>query len=512
MLTADIDLTDNGQPRHWQPIGGIFDNVERYYSGTFDGNRYSVKGYTVPPDNMAYYENSGTKAEANGFFGVISANATVKSLTLRSDVKIENYRNIDATLTCIGGVTGLNVDGTIIGCTYSGTISFSGDYYSAVGGIVGRNDGGKIRDCAYSDGDIFSEAKQYANPYIAYAGGIAGENNGEIISCVNCSNDDVSTNSSMGGNYAGGIVGYNKSRIINCIYSGAGNIHGKYSGGGAHAGGIAGGNSSNGEITNCVNSGTAEIYVEGGYSNAGGIVGINNGKLTSCVYSGNGKVLTRNDNNGRSSAGGIAGNHYGNDGTITNCGWNKDAASVGIGNGDVDNVTGVGSCDAEEFAKIVTIVILDDTEVAAGASTEVKFTTFPGKPDNLADYITVTSADTDDQSVATTSFGNGNITVKGLKEGITELLASVEINAYDFENGKISDSVSTSADLSSMVTVSSAPPTPETPTDPDTPTDPETPPTPDTHKPRSGGSSGCDTGTAAIALLALLPLFYKKKR
>ena len=459
-LTADIDLTDNGQPRHWQPIGGIFDSVERYYSGTFDGNGYSVKGYTVTTDDIVEGYEIGRTCAAGGFFGIITGGATIKRLTLFGDVKAVDPPYIEIYA---GGFVGRIVNGTIINCTYAGT------------GVSATN----------------------SNSYLmVYAGGFIGYGSGEIINCVYSGSGDVS------GSKAGGFVGNGTSLIENCVYSGSGNVIGT-----SVAGGIAG--SAGYHVRNCVYSGTGNVIAS---NYAGGILGEHGNGVTidNCVYSGTGTVTA---NSGK--AGGIVGESYGVSNSITNCAWNKDAASKDVGT-EIDpssKITGVVSLDAEEFAKIVTTVILDDTEVAAGASTEVKFITFPGKPDNLADYITVTSADTDDQSVATASFENENITVKGLKEGITELLASVEINTYDFANRKISTTIPpTAADLSSMVTVSSAPPTPETPTDPDTPTDPETPPTPDTHKPRSGGSSGCDTGTAAIALLALLPLFYKKKR
>ncbi|MCD7877765.1 MAG: SYNERG-CTERM sorting domain-containing protein, partial [Cloacibacillus porcorum] len=433
-------------------------------------HRYSVKGYTVTTDDIVDSPiTSGSPTAAAGFFGIITGGSTIKRLTLLGDVKVVSapspYGRIYAG-GFVGHIIGTgNIRNTLINCTYAGI--------------------------GVSATSSISYSTVYSGGFLGYCG-----SDGEIINCVYSGSGDVS------GSMAGGFVGNGASLIENCVYSGSGNVIGT-----SVAGGIAG--SAGYHVRNCVYSGTGNVIAS---NYAGGILGEHgNGVIIdNCVYSGTGTVTA---NNGK--AGGIVGESYGVSNSITNCAWNKDAASKDVGTeiAPSSKITGVVSLDAEEFAKIVTTVILDDTEVAAGASTEVKFTTFPGKPDNLADYITVTPADTYDQSVATASFENENITVKGLKEGITELLASVEINTYDFANRTISTTIPpTAADLSSMVTVSSAPPIPETPTDPDTPTDPETPPTPDTHKPRSGGSSGCDTGTAAIALLALLPLFYKKKR
>lgn len=339
-----------------------------------------------------------------------------------------------------GGCVGCIASSTIINCTYSAIISVSTSQLSMVGGFVGDiESGSKIANCVYSG-----------------TGGVTSQ-------AITCTDGVTSYANTVTGGFVGYINGYSKgSTIVNCSYSSTGGI-----------------------------SISGDISEEG----IGGFVGYNEGTIINCVFSGAGIVSA----SGGDKVGGIVGE---NRGTITNCGWLKTAANKGVGrNGGT--IIDVVALDSEEFTRIVTTILLNETTVAEGASTEVNFTTYPGKPDDIAKYFTIISADTSDNAVATIAAGKSGIIVSGLKAGVTEILAFVKLNTFNFKDKTISENTPIETELISPVTVEAEPISPIPPTPPIQPTTPQ---------PHSGGSSGCNMGTTAIVLLALLPLLYRKKR
>ena len=161
-LMADIDMTDVV----WTPIG----NSDSKYSGTFDGQSYTVSNLTNET-NKSYL----------GLFGYMSA-GTIKNVIVKN-------------------------------------VTFSG--YQYVAGIVGRLDSGTVENCAVTGiGTMYASSSSDAN-----IGGIVGfvDKNTTVQNCYN----EVAVTGN--GKNTGGVVGYVKSgiTITNCYN--AGTITGKSS-------------------------------------------------------------------------------------------------------------------------------------------------------------------------------------------------------------------------------------------------------------------------------------------
>ena len=112
-LTADIDLSVDGKPLDWEPIGSPI------YSGTFDGGGHTVSGYVVT--KAAYYE--AIKVYYAGFFARIGdESGSVKNLILRKDLS----RVISAERSQIINVKFLQKQGATV--FYGNPLLFSNSY------------------------------------------------------------------------------------------------------------------------------------------------------------------------------------------------------------------------------------------------------------------------------------------------------------------------------------------------------------------------------------------------
>lgn len=224
------------------------------FSGYFNGNGYSVTGYSY-----------GGTGYAGGFFRYIGKTGNVNSLTVVANI----ISGEDSYVT--GILAGVN-DGCVRKCKTSGLVSAC----TAIGGMVGINgENGLIIDCE-------NEA-QVSGFY--YTGGIAGRNYGVIRRCSNTGNinstpewaaanderdvdiiseitGDVSLISYQSGVDAGGIAGFSRGIIMNSKNEG---IVG-YERIGYNIGGISGRQS--GMVYSCVNKG--KVY---GKKDVGGICG-----------------------------------------------------------------------------------------------------------------------------------------------------------------------------------------------------------------------------------------------
>ena len=150
-LASDITLTSD-----WTPIG----DKDNGYTGTFDGGGHTISGLQV----------SG--GEYIGLFASVSSGGVVKNLHL-AGVTISGSYNA-------GGVAGQS-EGTILGCTVSGSVTASGPSASA-GGIVGLNNGAVI-GCMVS-GEMKGSKGSGGDHDNGNAGGIVGYNNrGAITGC-----------------------------------------------------------------------------------------------------------------------------------------------------------------------------------------------------------------------------------------------------------------------------------------------------------------------------------------
>ena len=207
VLLADIDLGGS----EWTPVASTQESGYAY-TGTFDGNDFSVSNFTVNYTVTAENINTGA-----GFFASIGSGGTVRGLTVKNatikstgitkneegvidyatDVAggiagivyggtIENCAVEDSSITSemmAGGIAGQSVDNAVIsGCTVSGSVAIAAtglpEEYgvmttSGAAGIVGGATGGEIADCLYLadkggsvtrvDGDVYGIAKLDTN-------------------------------------------------------------------------------------------------------------------------------------------------------------------------------------------------------------------------------------------------------------------------------------------------------------------------------------------------------------
>ena len=288
VLMDNITLLDN-----WTPVGT---NTNRY-TGTFDGNRYTISNLKIDSSDSYYL----------GLFAYIATDGVVKDLTL-SNVAISGN-------SYIGGIAGYNY-GTIENCSVSGSVS--GTY--AVGGIVGNNHE-IIENCSLVEGSISGDRS---------VGGIAGYNWSTISDC--------SASGSIIGMYrnTGGIAGGNEGEIIAC--HNAGDVSLEQSGGVmVYVGGIVGQNSNC--VIACYNTGNVSFS-----SYSGGIVGDNYGEIIACYSIG--------DISGDYSSGGITGSI--DSGTLKSNYWAKGTEGTpefGIGNKKSnDNATEVDGSEGKTWA------------------------------------------------------------------------------------------------------------------------------------------------------------------
>ena len=166
VLTADIDLDGIA----WTPIG----NVNNKYSGTFDGQGYSITNfsYTATGDNnglFGYINNaivknfsiSGTLTSTfskNGVVGAADGAAVVSGIHSALTINVSNCKGHTGGI--VGGDGG-GVTHTLLveNCEYSGTLTHSG-LGDCQAGILGYAYAGGVRNCVFS-GTIIGENSKY---------------------------------------------------------------------------------------------------------------------------------------------------------------------------------------------------------------------------------------------------------------------------------------------------------------------------------------------------------------
>ena len=214
-MTLNCTLADNitlpavaeGES-NWTPIG----TESQPYTGTFDGNNYTITGLKIDKSETDYV----------GLIGCIGSDGTVKNVKLENvnitgdgyfvgGVAGTNYGTIencsvDGTLTnnrhYLGGVVGNNY-GSIIGCSSSGTITGTSPN---VGGIGGQSVGGTIMAC-YSVANIKGRSS---------SGGVLGQTNREtvVIACYHAKGNVTGEQSRM----IGGVIGWNYGKVTACYW------------------------------------------------------------------------------------------------------------------------------------------------------------------------------------------------------------------------------------------------------------------------------------------------------
>ena len=220
VLNADGTLaSDVSSFRVWTIIG----NSSNKYTGTFDGQNYTISGL--------YFNN--TSIDYVGLFGFVGGGGEISNVgVVDSYFKGNNYtggvcgKTYSTITNCyntgavsgsdkVGGVCGESFCGEITNCYNTGAVSGS----NQIGGVCGFGNGSTITNC-YNTGEVTATGDA------AYVGGVCGESGGKIINCYNTGKVD-------GSFVVGGVCGRNGGKITNCYFDSnkySGNAVGKNSG------------------------------------------------------------------------------------------------------------------------------------------------------------------------------------------------------------------------------------------------------------------------------------------
>lgn len=393
-LTADIDLSVNGTPEEWTPIGdgrnGTQSNVgEPNYCGAFDGAGHTVGGYKIT--------TTINKTDI-GFFGHIGTGGSVTGLTVSGRIDIPAGKDHRA-----GGIAGQNV-GTISNCVNEGTVTHgAGD----TGGIAGANGynplTGTILNCV-NRGDVTTVKEN--NP----AGGIVGVNGkGTTSNCVNYGRVSGSNLAESGG----GIAGKNNGTLSNCVNNNTVS-------GAQYAGGVVGQSTGTNITLNCVNYGDVSSL-----KSAGGVIGyFDGGKISNCVSVGN---IISGD-----IAGGVVGKR--DRGDSLNCGWlYSPENNKGVGSGDVTHEP--VSLDQTEINESVVVALIADhmnITLRTGDTAKITLNALPGKQAAFGKYVKNITVPPDSEKIsAKVNEEKGEITLTSLKEGTSALCVSADLYTTD---------------------------------------------------------------------------------
>ena len=189
-FSQTANIVYDGTENNYRPIGTF--NNSLYFSGTYNGNGFYISGINI--------NRSGTNVNdisCIGIFGHIK-DANIRNVILKNSTMIghsiiggivgfsNNNSNISncrvessvtigsrfGTGQSLGGIAGINGDGTISGC-YSAAVVTNNDHNNCIyyGGIVGGS-AGIVKDCLYT-GTSVTASSNY--------GSIAGDNSVGII-------------------------------------------------------------------------------------------------------------------------------------------------------------------------------------------------------------------------------------------------------------------------------------------------------------------------------------------
>ena len=292
----------------------------------------------------------------------------------------------------------------------------------------------------------------------------------------------------------------NSGSVENCV------SHCNVSGGGSN-GGIVGYVYSGGTVKNCINYGT----VSNGDFN-GGIVGyvysggpvkncINYGTVSSTIY------------------GGVVGcNHIG---TVKNCAYQNGTAEKGIGNEDDGNGV-VSSVDAAALNSAVASLSLPSSTVDVNGTAEIAFILSPAMSNNGAAPVGAFDIETGavravegtemftfgEEGIVDASYSNGIITLTGKAVGTTTMTVTVSFHPTQL------DSLTSNDDTNSDTTLQ-----PQYVGDEDAqvltfsvPVNVKTVAPSGSGTSGGGGGGGCSAGFGALALLAAVPLLFRRKK
>ena len=195
-LTANINLSGAS----WTPLG----TSSSPFTGTFNGNGYTVSGYTIGTSSSSPYGGNDV-----GFIGYLGSTGVVKNLGVEG--------TIYASGCDVGGVVGYNA-GTVEDSYNTGgvSVSVSGSVSgNNVGGVVGFNTG--TVETSYNTGSVSVSSSVSSSHSGCDVGGIVGENNGGTVE-TSYNTGGISVSGSVSGNNVGGVVGFNNSGTVSDNY------------------------------------------------------------------------------------------------------------------------------------------------------------------------------------------------------------------------------------------------------------------------------------------------------
>ena len=301
ILTADIDLDPNlpgGQVFAGALIASDMSTSNNFqgtaFSGTFDGNGYTIANLTI---------DAGT-GEYLGLFGSVTGMAVIDGVTLEgADVTGRKY---------VSGLIGYNA-GTVSDCQVTCRLQGEGFAPWRFGGLAAFNVG-SIHNC-HVTGEIFTLDSS------GYFGGLVGGNEGPITD----SRAHVDIAGGAGCWEIGALIGENRAPVTNC--HAAGNVTG--GDGCRFLGGLVGVNYDT-ILTNC--SATGDVSAGFASNRVAGLVAGNpNGTIAFCYATGD---VTAGDSS--SELGGLAGDNFG---TITDC-WTSGNVSASLKGSSVGGLIG----------------------------------------------------------------------------------------------------------------------------------------------------------------------------
>ena len=181
MLANDIDMSGFYT---FEPIGNETDGA---FTGTFDGNGYSIKNLVLNYETYKYV----------GLFGYLDGSVT--------NVRLDNADIVGGRY--VGGFAGYaDGKGSVTGCSVSGQVHVKPTYFTSyLGGIVGRSEC-NIADCVNET--VINMNYRTGSPTV-YIAGIVGYSLGNIEKCENRQQlEALSYNDKQ---YLAGIAYYAKS-------------------------------------------------------------------------------------------------------------------------------------------------------------------------------------------------------------------------------------------------------------------------------------------------------------
>lgn len=224
VLVADIDASASRNEKSevdstagFLPIGAAYYGTEQSeFGGVFDGGNYTIsKLYSMSNNerSTALFMGIGTKGVVKNL-KLTDCYFTVKyvwaaaSVAVTNSGLVENIELLRDTVRApgnVGGVVGVNEDGTVKDIDFSGVVFGTNDR-DFIGGVVGNNSGEKsvIRN-------VKVNADMRSNFYGKYLGLVTGYNEGTIVSA------EVDGVINYGDTLVGGVTGKNLGTIDSCV-------------------------------------------------------------------------------------------------------------------------------------------------------------------------------------------------------------------------------------------------------------------------------------------------------